>query len=72
MFSHLVTEAITQNPRITIVPEEVTRIPDGPTVIATGPPTADALAKDIARLVGDEYLYFYDAIAPTVIASIDS
>ncbi|NLF75833.1 MAG: methylenetetrahydrofolate--tRNA-(uracil(54)-C(5))-methyltransferase (FADH(2)-oxidizing) TrmFO [Chloroflexi bacterium] len=72
LFSHLVTEAISQNPRITIVPEEVTRIPDGPTVIATGPLTADALAKDIARLVGDEYLYFYDAIAPTVIAeSID-
>lgn len=72
LFSHLVTEAIIQNPRITIVPEEVTRIPDGPTVIATGPLTADALAKDIARLVGDEYLYFYDAIAPTVIAeSID-
>lgn len=68
LFSRLVTEAITTHPLITIVREEVTRIPDGPTIIATGPLTADTLAGDIARLVGDKYLYFYDAIAPTVIA----
>ncbi len=72
VFSRLVTDAIKAQPLITVVPEEVTSIPDGVTIIATGPLTADALAADIARLVGDEYLYFYDAIAPTVIAeSID-
>ena len=56
--------------------EEVTRIPDDPAmfplVLATGPLTSDALSADIARLVGGEHLYFYDAISPIVLAeSID-
>jgi methylenetetrahydrofolate--tRNA-(uracil-5-)-methyltransferase len=72
IFAQLVTEAVASNPLITVIREEVTSIPDGPCVIATGPLTASRLANDIARLVGEEYLYFYDAIAPTISAeSID-
>lgn len=66
LFAGAVTEAIEQHPRITLVREEVTRIPDGPTIIATGPLTSDALATEIARLSGEEYLYFYDALSPIV------
>lgn len=71
-FSEAVTNAITAHPRINLIREEVTRIPDGPTIIASGPLTASALAEDIARLSGEEYLYFYDAISPIIAAdSID-
>lgn len=72
LFAASVTEALTTHQRINIVREEVTAIPDGPTIIATGPLTSDALAREIASLTGQEYLYFYDAIAPIVTAeSID-
>lgn len=67
-FSEAVTAAITQHPRIHLVREEVMSIPDGPTIIASGPLTASSLAADIARLTGQEYLYFYDAISPIVSA----
>ncbi len=71
-FASLVTERIAAHPRITLIREEVTAIPDGPTVIATGPLTSDPLAKAIARLSGADYLYFYDAVSPIVTAdSID-
>ena len=66
VFAEKVTEAITAHPLITVIRQEVQHIPDGPCVIATGPLTAAALANEIAALVGEEYLYFYDAIAPTV------
>lgn len=65
-FAAAVTEALDCHPLITVVREEVKRIPTTPCIIATGPLTAPDLAGDIAALVGDEYLYFYDAIAPTV------
>ncbi len=72
LFMACVTEAISNHPRITLVREEVQTIPDGPCIIASGPLTAERLAKEIAALVGEEYLYFYDAIAPLVEAdSID-
>jgi methylenetetrahydrofolate--tRNA-(uracil-5-)-methyltransferase len=67
-FAQRVTETITQHPQIRVIREEVKTVPEGPCVIATGPLTADELAAEIARLVGQEYLYFYDAIAPTVYA----
>lgn len=66
MFAQTVTQRIASHPRIEIIREEVTRIPTEPAVIATGPLTSDALAADIARLTGSEYLYFWDAIAPVV------
>ena len=68
IFAELVTERLANHPLITIVREEVTRIPEGPCIIATGPLTAQPLAEELARLLGAEYLYFYDAVAPTVYA----
>ncbi len=71
-FAALVTQRIENHPRIHVRREEVTRVPDEPAIIASGPLTSDVLAADIARLSGEEYLYFYDAVAPIVAAdSID-
>ena len=70
-FSDAVTEKIRRHPNIEVVPGEVKVLPeDGFGVVATGPLTSDALAADIARRVGKEYLSFYDAAAPIV--SFDS
>jgi methylenetetrahydrofolate--tRNA-(uracil-5-)-methyltransferase len=66
LFSSLVTSAMEEHPHIAIIREEVTAIPDEPCIIATGPLTSEALAREIAGLTGQEYLYFYDAIAPIV------
>ena len=72
LFAAAVTAAIEAHPRITLVREEVTAIPAGPTIIATGPLTSDALAQAITSLSGEQYLYFYDALSPIVAAdSID-
>ena len=65
-FAELVTRRIEEHPRISIRREEVRTIPEGPTIIATGPLTSDALAAEIAKLTGQEHLYFYDALAPIV------
>jgi len=72
-FAARVTEAISREPLITIMREEVTRIAeDQITIIATGPLTSDALSAEIARLTGNTHLYFYDSISPIVEAdSID-
>lgn len=71
-FARVITEYIEQHPRIELRREEVKAIPSGPCIIASGPLTADDLASDIARLTGQQHLYFYDAIAPIVAAdSID-
>ena len=71
-FSEAVTAAIAAEPNIELRREEVTAIPEGIVVIATGPLTSDALAAEIARLTGSERLYFYDAISPIVDAdSVD-
>lgn len=66
LFSQRVTEAISSHPNIVVRREEVTEIPEGPTIIATGPLTSQALARRIAELTGEGYLYFYDALAPIV------
>jgi len=65
-FSEMVTKTIHNHPNITVVHEEVTNIPSGPTIIATGPLTSDALSNSIKELIDEEYLYFYDAAAPIV------
>jgi methylenetetrahydrofolate--tRNA-(uracil-5-)-methyltransferase len=71
-FSQVVTERIAGHPRIALRREEVTAIPNGPAIIASGPLTSTALSQSIADLIGEEYLYFYDALAPVVKAdSID-
>ena len=73
-FAARVTEAISAEPRIRVIREEVTHIDEGNgiTVVATGPLTSDALSQEIARLSGSNHLYFYDSISPIVEAdSID-
>ena len=71
-FSQLVTEKIRQEPLITVVSQEVTQVPEGPVIIATGPLTSDALSKAIGAYFGTEYLHFFDAAAPLVTAeSVD-
>src|SRR5512139_2019883 len=65
-FAQLITERIEQHPRIELRREEVKAIPQEPCIIASGPLTADDLANDLARLTGQQHLYFYDAIAPIV------
>ena len=64
-FSLAVTEAVHGHPNIRVVREEATEIPSGPTVIATGPLTSDALAEKITALSG-ETLFFYDAASPII------
>jgi methylenetetrahydrofolate--tRNA-(uracil-5-)-methyltransferase len=71
-FSALVTEKIKNHPNITVTAQEVTQVPEGPVIIATGPLTSDALSKAIGEYFGTEYLHFFDAAAPLVTAeSID-
>ena len=71
-FSDLVTEKIRNHPNITVKAEEVTEVPEGPVIIATGPLTSDALSKAIGEYFGSDYLHFFDAAAPLVSAdSID-
>jgi methylenetetrahydrofolate--tRNA-(uracil-5-)-methyltransferase len=72
LFATLVTEALAAHRNIEIIREEVTEIPVGPTIIATGPLTSPTLSAQIQLLTGEEYLYFYDAVSPIVEAdSID-
>lgn len=72
-FAQLVTGRIESHPGITLERQEVTAIPQGlPVVVATGPLTSPDLADDVASMTGSAYLYFYDAMAPIVMAeSID-
>ena len=66
LFSQTVTDEIENNPFINVIKEEVTEIPDGYTIIASGPLTSDALANSIKKFTESEHLYFFDAIAPIV------
>ena len=72
-FSRMVTEKIKNHPNITVISEEVTEVPEGPVIIATGPLTSDAMSDAIGKYFGEsEYLHFFDAAAPLVTAeSID-
>jgi methylenetetrahydrofolate--tRNA-(uracil-5-)-methyltransferase len=72
-FAARVTEAVSNEPLITVRREEVTKInEDAITILATGPLTSDALSQEIARLSGASHLFFYDSISPIVEAdSID-
>jgi methylenetetrahydrofolate--tRNA-(uracil-5-)-methyltransferase len=72
-FSSSITEAIEQHPRITLVRDELTALPlEGTVIVATGPLTSDAFAENLNTLLGGQFLFFHDAIAPIVEAdSID-
>jgi methylenetetrahydrofolate--tRNA-(uracil-5-)-methyltransferase len=65
-FSERVTEILQTHERINIVREEVTDVPMGPCIIASGPLTSPSLAKALKRLSGEDHLFFYDALAPIV------
>ena len=73
-FSKRVTEEVAAHPRITLVREEVTALPEAPlAVLASGPLTSPPLAAALQALLGEESLYFYDAISPIVHAdSLDT
>ncbi len=64
-FPRAVTDTVRSHPNIEVVRREATDIPEGPTVVATGPLTSDALAEKIEDLSG-ERLYFYDAASPII------
>ena len=66
LFSKTVTEKIQSNGKITVVNEEVTEIPDGNVIIASGPLTSDSFANSIKEFTKAEHLHFFDAIAPIV------
>ena len=72
-FAAMVTEKIRNHPNITVVAQEMTQVPEGPVIIATGPLTSDALSEAIGEYFGQTgYLHFFDAAAPLVTAeSID-
>lgn len=68
-FSAAVTDALRSHPKISFVAETLTALPPaswGPTIIATGPLTAPALAEDLRKATGQDHLAFFDAIAPIV------
>jgi methylenetetrahydrofolate--tRNA-(uracil-5-)-methyltransferase len=71
-FADIITHTLNDHPLITIVREEIAAIPasseDEPVIVATGPLTSDALSADLAAIVGQDHLYFYDAISPIVLA----
>lgn len=71
-FSDYITDKIKSHPLIEVIPCEVTEIPEGITVVASGPLTSDALAETIHGMLGEGYLSFFDAAAPIVdFASVD-
>jgi methylenetetrahydrofolate--tRNA-(uracil-5-)-methyltransferase len=71
-FARELTEAVRELPQVEIVREELREIPEGITIVATGPLTSPALSRSLQELFGEKYLYFYDAIAPIVTAeSVD-
>ena len=66
-FSSKITSLIENNPYINVIREEVTTIEENtPTIIASGPLTSDNLAVEIKNFIGEDYLYFFDAIAPII------
>ena len=71
-FANLVTEKIRNHPNITVISQEITEVPQGPVIIATGPLTSDAMSEAIGQYFGETYLHFFDAAAPLVTAeSVD-
>ncbi len=69
VFAGYITRRIAEHPEIEVVREEVKELPDGITVLATGPLTSEAMTRCLSGIVGSDYLYFYDAIAPIVDAA---
>lgn len=66
LFGEYITSKIKNHPNITVYGEELTEIPDGPVICASGPLTSSALSESIGKLLGKDYLYFFDSVAPIV------
>jgi methylenetetrahydrofolate--tRNA-(uracil-5-)-methyltransferase len=66
LFARRVTESVENHPNVYVYRKEITTIPDGPSIIASGPLTSEKLSNAIQKLTGSDHLYFYDAIAPIV------
>lgn len=66
LFSQKITDIIKNHPLVEVIEEEITQIPEGNVIIATGPLTSDALSKSIQAFFHEDYFYFYDAAAPIV------
>jgi len=66
LFSDYITNFLKGQPLINFINEEITEIPDGPTIIAAGPLCSSALSEAIREFTDSDYLYFFDAIAPIV------
>ncbi|MEG1603020.1 MAG: methylenetetrahydrofolate--tRNA-(uracil(54)-C(5))-methyltransferase (FADH(2)-oxidizing) TrmFO [Cloacibacillus sp.] len=72
LFARLIDSKIASHPNIEVVREELREIPEEPAIIATGPLTSEPMAAALGRLTGEEFLYFYDAVAPIVdVSTID-
>lgn len=67
-FSGIVTETLLSHPLIKVERSEMKNMPEGPAIIATGPLTSGPMAEIIGNLAGRDCLYFYDAVAPLVLA----
>lgn len=65
-FADYITEYMENNDQVEIMREELTTIPDGPTILASGPLTSAGLADELKKLTGEEFFYFYDAPAPII------
>lgn len=65
-FSQDITKFIKDNENIEVINDEVLEVPSGPTIIASGPLTSDALSKELAKMLGNDYFYFFDAAAPII------
>ena len=66
LFSEYITNKLKSMSNVKIITEEVTKIPEGPVVIASGPLTSDLFHEEIAKLLGHDDMYFFDAVAPIV------
>lgn len=65
-FSARVTERLVSHPCVTVIHQDVTEIPDGIAIIATGPLTSEGLSQSLRNFTGEDCLYFYDAAAPII------
>ncbi|MCR1869085.1 methylenetetrahydrofolate--tRNA-(uracil(54)-C(5))-methyltransferase (FADH(2)-oxidizing) TrmFO [Longicatena caecimuris] len=65
-FSETITKILSEHPLVEVVREEITKIPEGPVIIASGPLTSDALSKAIQEMTHEDYFHFYDAAAPII------
>ncbi len=71
-FGRRVTDQITCHPRIEIIRQEVTQLPEGMVIVSSGPLTSESFSEELTRFTGEDHLYFFDALSPIVEAdSID-